>query len=150
MDDYLAKPATMTQLESVIKRWFDAEQPMRPRFDLPAAAEGNQEIDLRALKSMFSKQELQQLLDDFVFSTQTDCRELLKALQHKELTTLTNVAHRIKGACHTVYAVALGNKAATIERAARAENWDLLSQSVEPFCRSAQAMFDEIWSSGHA
>jgi CheY-like chemotaxis protein/HPt (histidine-containing phosphotransfer) domain-containing protein len=125
MDDFLGKPVSIGQLSAKLRQWlphvrFPDNSAVEP---IPAAppAPGDSPVDVALLEDIAGGDRalFASLLRDFAESTERDLASLATALDHGERDTVSRDAHRIKGAARLIGALALGEAAEAIERAAR-------------------------------
>jgi HPt (histidine-containing phosphotransfer) domain-containing protein len=91
------------------------------------------------------KRELaQRVLNRFQKQLTDDVVSLQHALDTGDQAVLATVAHRVKGAAANVAAHRLHERAATLEEAARAGDWDQLPLEVELLCADREE-FNAAW-----
>jgi PAS domain S-box-containing protein len=129
MDDYIAKPVTVTTMTEVLARWWaratgeaaGAERTWRATPS-PAAANAPAVIDRSALGARLMDDP--ELVDLILNTFQQDAVEQVAALQAaldgNDLPAATRVAHSLKGSAANASADALGRVAADLEAAGRA------------------------------
>lgn len=134
MDDYITKPVDINDLAVILKRWSKGGKTIDTDFtentsqkhhaqeieateilNSPPATEAP--IDLERLQQVSrGKVKLQQqLLQTFVNMTQSDLEAAFLAIQTRDIVTLEQRAHRIKGAAGNVGAKTIASLAAQLE-----------------------------------
>ncbi|HEY9791692.1 MAG TPA: response regulator [Candidatus Obscuribacterales bacterium] len=140
MDDYLNKPVTYDQLSDVLSKWLDvesaqkqAEAPMENRFNshldfTPESqpSESAQPVDVAVLNDMLGSEEATEILKLFVVSS----KELLDKINHSlaahDAASLKEAAHTLKGACSSIGANSMWRECLELEKAAKADDWNVL------------------------
>lgn len=124
MDDYIAKPINVTQLERVLSRWLinktTSSSNSRPQKQCTEGV-----LDVERLKIIFGNNELvkQEFLDTFLDTTQNLLNEIGEVIaKHDELAAKAK-CHRLKGSCgnagaNLMYELALKQEQMVIE-----QNW---------------------------
>ena len=113
IDDFIAKPAPLALLASVLQRYLPLQrQAAPPSTTQPVAASPT------AADAAFDRS----LIEDFLQTTYDDILALRNALTRNDAPAVMREAHRIKGASGLVGATALAAAAARIEAAGQAEN----------------------------
>ncbi len=127
MDELLVKPVSIKVLREGLSRWLrsngddgkDAEVELSSP-DLNPTEQTSSPIDYSVLDAIVSnKDEQPQLLRDFLIHIRTDRCKLDELLARDDRAATQSAAHRMKGSCHMVGAVRLGNVCASIEQAAK-------------------------------
>jgi two-component system, sensor histidine kinase and response regulator len=117
MDDYLTKPAPLTELSAMLERWL----PIPERSDVPAATTS---VDRAVLEGLVGTDQviIQAILRDFVDSAGQAKAELARAYTARRLEEAGALAHKLKSSARAVGALKLGDLCAAIEDAGRAGN----------------------------
>ncbi len=110
MDGYLSKPVTLARLRATLQRWLNGAQAPAPAIDR-ATLDTWLEDDEAARRNLLRK---------FGMSTSESRHDIETAMAAGDLPALAAAAHRLKGSALAVGAHALGEAAATVERAAKA------------------------------
>ena len=130
MDDYIAKPVDLAKLAAKLDRWLPLPRTSRS---------GAQAIDRRVLAQIAGDDPglEQRVLAQFARVTLDDADVLRSAFEARDLSLLTQTAHRIKGASASVGAVALGELGARLEAAGRVGDWEAIATMREELHREA-------------
>ncbi|MBY0356532.1 MAG: response regulator [Candidatus Obscuribacterales bacterium] len=112
MNDYLSKPYTLQQLQDKITKWYE-----------PISL-----FDYQAFKTEFSNKEMNSILLAFIANGEDLISSLQAANQHKNFAELSSITHRFKGSASMIHALALANNCLELERAAKAEDSELVDK----------------------
>jgi signal transduction histidine kinase/CheY-like chemotaxis protein/HPt (histidine-containing phosphotransfer) domain-containing protein len=117
MDDYLTKPAPLTELSAMLERWL----PVPERSDMRAAPTP---VDRAVLEGLVGTDQviIQAILRDFVDSAGQAKAELARAYTARRLEEAVALAHKLKSSARAVGALKLADLCAAIEDAGRAGN----------------------------
>jgi len=143
-DDYIAKPANIAQLKSLLSRWMksevsiagtsiDVESVVVERVNENVYEQVNLGPDRKALLELFSEVELRGLIADFSQTIEEDSCDLNEAVFFMNRLNLKKYAHRIKSACRAVYVDQIARVAEKIELNADSGDWDDLQVIVNKF-----------------
>jgi signal transduction histidine kinase/DNA-binding response OmpR family regulator len=129
MDDYLAKPVVLSQLQEKLQQWL-------PLGEAPNAREaGADPIDATVLAE-FSHGDAaaeRELLAKFWRYNMEDVRALRSAVAADDLAGAVRAAHRIKGASASIGAAGLAGVCEKIEHAGRTNNWWVVRSTLDVF-----------------
>jgi len=133
MDDFLAKPIDLAQLDETLRRLLPAAQTLRRRRAAPAepvavipavapAPAPDDEpllLDLEPMRSLFGAigPEAREMLALFIETTRPQVEEMWAALAEGDLATAREAAHAAKGAGFSAGATRFAQLCATIETA---------------------------------
>jgi PAS domain S-box-containing protein len=131
MDDFLAKPIDLAQLDDTLRRLLPAAQTLRRRraaIAAPRAAApvvppqvGDEPpvLDLEPMRSLFGAigTEAREMLALFIESTRPQVEEMQAALAEGDIATAREAAHAAKGAAFSAGATRFARLCATIETA---------------------------------
>jgi PAS domain S-box-containing protein len=135
MDDYLSKPATLADLQTMLKKWLpDADPAIQPTAQPDAAAMTPAQgcapipLDVRVLKALVGDdpETIRDFLRDFRASATAIATELSTACAAGQATQVTALAHKLKSSARSVGALALGELCAELEAAGKAATVDAL------------------------
>jgi HPt (histidine-containing phosphotransfer) domain-containing protein len=132
MDDYLAKPVSAEQLESVLRRWLDTPGPAAPPADAapPAPASPvlpSETLDpatvgrLRDLARVAGAGFLSGLLEAFLVQAAESSRALWIAVLDGDRERVRRQAHRLRGSSLNLGATALASLCRELEQEAGVE-----------------------------
>jgi CheY-like chemotaxis protein len=110
MDDFVAKPVELQALAGVMGR----------RLPLPAG-EGVSPVNASSLAEVSGGDAAmeREILVDFRTANQSDMAKLREVLARRDMKGIAQTAHRVKGACRTIGAVALAEICERVEGAAK-------------------------------
>jgi HPt (histidine-containing phosphotransfer) domain-containing protein len=131
MNDYLAKPYTRVQLETVVRRWLGTSRPMEeaahaadateaqdvsapPPVVDPAVLEGYQELDPHGAGALAER-----LVKAYLETAGAVLERMRQAVSRTDLGALREGAHTLKSSAANVGAMRLAKLAARLEQAAR-------------------------------
>jgi PAS domain S-box-containing protein len=141
MDDYLAKPLNLEEVEAVVERWL-------PSAPVPDAVAGPEEtgqasrvIDYGKLLQAFhgDRAIVDELVELYIDTTRPLLEQLRQAVESCDGTLTARHAHELKGASTYITAEQMTSLARSLEAAAREERWrealDLLDEMEPAFIR---------------
>jgi len=137
MDDYLSKPARLTDLVDMLTKWLPdvADASVCIPDSQTAAACSIVPVDLRVFASLVGDDPavIHELLQDFQTSAVKIVAELLAACTAGETGATGAAAHKLKSSAFSVGAQALGELCVEIEHAGKAGQIDALSALLPRF-----------------
>ena len=126
MDDYIAKPFRLPELERALRRWLSgagpAEAPRSARAaEAPGALATAEDFDPSRLESLRSAtrarpEAFSKVLGDFLDRTPARIEEIQASVAAGDLQTAERAAHSLKSSCGMMGALRLARLAETIER----------------------------------
>ncbi len=131
MDDYISKPIKLMELSEKLVRWLPSTTQhgdsslLLPHADADATEQGHataQESGARVGKGINESGITKQALAHFKQVNDVDVMQLLEAVEHSDMATVTRMAHRIKGACGFIGAKDMASVCGMMEQAARDED----------------------------
>jgi signal transduction histidine kinase/CheY-like chemotaxis protein/HPt (histidine-containing phosphotransfer) domain-containing protein len=139
MDDYLAKPVELRKLLVKLEQWLPlhsglarASHQSKQRGAAAKNAQGAvPPIDrsvLRAVTGDDARAE-REVFEQFARVSREDAASLAQGFRGRDTARVAEVAHRIKGACRAIGALALADVCSRLEVAARADDWDAVAAS---------------------
>lgn len=139
MDDYLAKPATIAELQACLQRWLPhtwaSVEPTATAVAVPVPAEAMAPALWRrdVLSGLVGDDPvlMARVLADFLETTRADLATVQNAFDTGDAVAIAREAHKIKGAARAIGADELAEAAQVLERSAKAGD---LAQ-----CRAARA-----------
>ncbi|WP_395711086.1 ATP-binding protein [Reyranella sp.] len=134
MDGYLSKPVSRARLRATLQRWLHGDNAPTPAIDRTVLDPwiGDDEAARR------------DLLDKFGLSAAESRRDIETAMAAGDLAALAAAAHRLKGSALAVGARALGDAAATLERAAKAGDRATCQDGLGPLAVEVQRAQAEL------
>jgi CheY-like chemotaxis protein/HPt (histidine-containing phosphotransfer) domain-containing protein len=141
MDDYLGKPAQLTDLQAMLEKWLpvavddvgrdssrhvglkpDLQQPVLP-------------VDVNVLKALVGDDDavVRKLLQDFRISTAEMAAELRTACAAGQTADAGAMAHKLKSSARTMGALALGELCAEMEQAGKNGDTEALAMLLPTF-----------------
>jgi two-component system, sensor histidine kinase and response regulator len=152
MDDHIAKPVLLTEVQMALSRWLAAEVTTRRASGPSAVAElpwevldQNRLTELGGLETTGNGPALVgELIERFVTSIPVDLADLRAAVHHRDAIGVTLIAHRLKGAAGTVGCSGMVSLCEQLELRARAgalpPAGDLLTLLEQEFDRVIRAL----------
>ncbi|MEK6245519.1 MAG: ATP-binding protein [Pseudomonadota bacterium] len=140
MDDYLAKPAELTELLKKLDQWLPI-----PEARAGAAAPVDRSV-LAAISGGDAAAE-RDILIDFRRVNDEDAAMLKQAVSNTDIPQVTRATHRIKGASRMVGALGLAGVCERIENASRANDWTTVKAGMGAFHQEwirLNAYFDSL------
>jgi HPt (histidine-containing phosphotransfer) domain-containing protein len=129
MDDYLAKPVLLAQLDEKLARWLphDESSPMPPPSGGP--------IERSALAEITGGDPVveREMLAQFLRYGLEDAGSLRIAIASRDMETAVRSAHRMKGAAAAIGAQRLAAASARIEASGKAHDWAAMLAGMEEF-----------------
>ena len=154
MDDLLTKPVQVSSLKEMLEKWLQNAR----RFDVPASSQRSESAGDPAPANGSSTPEahsaVRLLLDPatprsarmcelFLEHARDDLEFIQEAAAIEDMESLRLKAHRLKGSAYTFGAQQLGDKAAELERLAKAGNHDaspLVAELITIFGRTRDTL----------
>ena len=131
MDDFVAKPVELDALARVMGRWLPIPFAGEPRATPgPATARAaDAPLDHGSLAQISGGDAAmeREILADFRSANDADMAALRAALAARDLAQVVRCAHRVKGACRTVGALALAAVCERMEAAGRRNDWNAVA-----------------------
>lgn len=125
MDDYLAKPISIHELESVLSRWLLCKEDSAVETtELPAANE-ELPLDKERLQLIFGSNEVlkQEFLELFIKNTERLLLEIGESIKQSDKNSAYAKCHRLKGGCGNAGANQLYTLAIKLELRVNEEDW---------------------------
>ncbi len=127
MDDYISKPITLDDIESMLRKWAGKEHSDMKNPKSASSEKGISEalLDQNSIQRLMDigRQTdpgfLQQVLDMFMKQAPADIEEIRKALEAGDFTALWKIAHKLKGTSLNIGALRLSSVCREIERKGR-------------------------------
>jgi two-component system, NarL family, sensor histidine kinase EvgS len=130
MDDYLAKPIELKQLETKMTRWLPLPEvafaPIMPSA-LGEISGGNPQLEKEIILSFHR------------FNAE-DVETLGRAVETVDIALVVHACHRMKGASRTVGAMGLAGVCERMESAARAGDWQAIKADLQGFHREVERL----------
>jgi PAS domain S-box-containing protein len=150
MDAYLTKPMQLTQLQEALDKWLPSEEiaidssvtPCNHQPQQQAAEPTDNEskddsaIDSSVLPELLSIEDPEQLLDiyqDYLTSTNDGHSELISAWDKKDLEAISQIAHKLKSSAKTVGASTLAECCIMLEQAGKGNQEQIVEQELKRF-----------------
>ena len=125
MDDYLSKPATLTELAAALERWLptSATAPTMPASTVPP-------VDVRVLEALIGTdpQVIREFLQQFNVSAARLATHLIDACAARRPADAASIAHKLKSSARSVGALKLGDICAAIELAGQGSELAVLTE----------------------
>jgi polar amino acid transport system substrate-binding protein len=138
MDDYMSKPVTYEQLDTVLNKWLNGEAPAAGQQEKIMEREVERQslnfspemqnaqaapVDLTMLREMLGEEETADILKLFVTSTEELMDKINQALAQRDAQALREAAHTLKGACSSIGANEMWRECIELEQAAKSADW---------------------------
>ena len=127
MDDYLAKPVKLAQLDETLRRWVHGEKAAAASPPTPPANEVARPpaFDLNELHEILGSfdERTRAFMQQFVDTTPPLIDRLRQAVADRNHDEAQRTGHTAKGAARSVMASELAEIFAAVERSARSEDW---------------------------
>jgi two-component system, sensor histidine kinase and response regulator len=152
MDDHIAKPVLLAEVEAVLARWLqDGGRHPKGRWAARLAASTGEVLDRRRLAELGGLDPagngpalIGRLLESFLARIPVDLADLRTAFHHGDSARALRVAHRLKGAAATVGSSGMVSLCEQLELRARAGTvppaGDLLPLLEQEFARVIRAL----------
>lgn len=149
MDEYLTKPVSLTELQSVLEQWLPvAEEVACPRSvatDIPIS--GNEVaavIDIRVLQELVGNEPVvvREFLQEFRLGAVKMAGELRDASIQNDRRQIASIAHKLKSSSRSVGAMQLGELCAQLEIICNQQPPISLIDSLQAFERELAAVND--------
>ena len=151
MDAYLGKPISIDRLQVTLERWLSirAGEAQGDATDAPAPSEV---LDRSILGAWLGDDAaaVRSLLQKFRDAALDAERQVADASRRGDLAALAAAAHRLKGAAAAVGATGVGNRASSLEAAAKAGDWSRCRQELGPLAADIRRVIAEIDESARA
>ncbi|MDF2740127.1 MAG: hybrid signal transduction histidine kinase [Actinomycetia bacterium] len=127
MDDHIAKPVLLTEVQMVLSRWLAAEVTTPKAAGPTAAAElpwevldQNRLTELGGLHAIGNGAALVgELIECFVVGIPVDLADLRAAVHHRDAVGVARIAHRLRGAAGTIGSSGMASLCEQLEVRAR-------------------------------
>lgn len=144
MDDYLAKPVLLSDLERVLHRWISAPAPARPASPRQAGSpvDGVDQRKIEELASLLGAEEFDALCERFVRDGRAQLTAFESALARRDDAAARRAAHALKGAAANVGAVGLSQLCQAVEMQSSVEMHAALrplTDALAHFCGALEA-----------
>lgn len=123
MDDYLAKPINLLELEQAINRWLTS----KPSIDheLESTSKHDTELEIERLELIFGgdKASIKEFLNTFIMQAKTLLNELMITLEQNDTLSSKKKSHKLKGMCGNAGANQLYQLTIELEKMLLEKNW---------------------------
>ncbi|MDD5299990.1 MAG: response regulator [Gallionella sp.] len=162
MDDYLSKPARLTDLQAMLEKWLPAVEPV-PVESIPdgrtgaarvaSSATTTKPVDVNILKALVGDDLLviREFLHDFRSSAANTAAELKSACHNGQAEKAGALAHKLKSSARSVGALALGELCAAMEQAGKSCDTKALAILLPKFVTEMTVIDDYLgsfWKTG--
>ena len=144
MDDYMSKPAPLSQLQELLERWLP-----KPTSNADAAAEppstmrplSTGPVDIQVLRGLVGDdpQLIREFLQAFRSSAARIAQEVEQAYRAGSAAKTVAAVHKLKSAARSVGAMALGDLCADMEQVGAGGQLEALALAFEQFLREMAA-----------
>lgn len=144
MDDYMSKPAPLSQLQELLERWLPKPSPNAdPAAEPPSAMRplSTGPVDIQVLRGLVGDdpQLIREFLQAFRSSAARIAQEVEQAYRAGSAAKTVAAVHKLKSAARSVGAMALGDLCADMEQVGAAGQIDALALAFEHFKREMAA-----------
>jgi CheY-like chemotaxis protein/HPt (histidine-containing phosphotransfer) domain-containing protein len=152
MDAYLSKPVNFNDLAQTLGRWLRQTPPgakssaARPRTEIVSRHILDKNI-LREIRADLGDSDptlIENLITDFQNLLPPGAEQLLAALKEGHLENARQAAHKYKGSCRIIGALALANTCERIERATDKQDLEKARQWGEVFQKEVQDTLEAV------
>ena len=137
MDDYISKPVSQKKLTEILQRWLpkdiDVDLDNVGSSAVPDEVVRKKPVELDVLFSTFGEELIADLLTDYIDEANDRLLELEAAIDNKDIQTVNEIVHDLKGSSATIYATEVAEISASMEQYARQDdyNWDSMTTRFE-------------------
>lgn len=132
MNDYMSKPAPLTDLQALLEKWLPAARAMAPPIP----------VDVQALRAQVGDDPLviAEFLSDFRISARQLAQDIAQAFSAQDAKALASATHKLKSAARAVGAHLLGEMCAEMESMGGSGQLEALAPTFERFREELQAV----------
>lgn len=138
MDEYLAKGASPNTLQEVVE-WCLRRSQLKNEQDM-SIDEYEEDIDLSSLSKTFTREELNEIFELFLPSTNTLMRCLRMSMDERDVRSTGHFAYSLKGPFASLGMLMTCKLAARLTDAAEENQWDEANDYYEMLRRNCDAM----------
>jgi PAS domain S-box-containing protein len=150
MDDYMAKPVTLSELRRVLDRWIgtgrDGKDHGGPKPGSPGKAEPIDRDLLRDILGDDDPRMVDLVATAFLNSAEPIFTDLRRAIAARELSAFRPAAHKASGAAGSLAALPLRDVLRQMEAMAEAEDWAAINGLSGEMERRLGALIDHLQS----
>ncbi len=134
MDDYMSKPVNQKKLAEVLQRWLPASMQHGSTTSVADTAKVNSTtenaIEIETLFTTYGDKAGKELLESFQADAEHLLQNMASAVKQKDIFTLNDNIHQLKGSSASVYATELAKLSRAFEQAAAGDvyNWELFNE----------------------
>jgi signal transduction histidine kinase/HPt (histidine-containing phosphotransfer) domain-containing protein/DNA-binding NarL/FixJ family response regulator len=145
MDDYMSKPAPLSELQDLLERWLPKPAAAAPAVTEPAGnaqLQASGPVDTQVLRSLVGDdpQLIREFLQTFRTSAARIAQEVEQAYTAGSAARTVAGVHKLKSAARSVGAMALGDLCADMEQVGASGQIDALSLAFEHFKQEMAAV----------
>ncbi len=131
MDDFVAKPATLADLDRALAHVLGREIAVATD-DEPVGGPGGGEVDFAALKQLYGgdSEDLRQVIGLYFENGARLVEEMAAAAALRDADGGKDAAHALKGASRTIGALGVGEAASVLEAAFTAADWPAVDAEI--------------------
>lgn len=138
MDEYLSKGASANLLAEIVD-WC-LRRSMKHIQKHLSLSDYEEELDLKGLAEIYDKEELDEVLDLFLPSTNTLMRCLKMSMDERDIRSIGHFAYSLKGPFSSLGMVLTGQLTARLTDAAEEGQWDEANDYYDMLARNCEAM----------
>lgn len=142
IDEYLTKPASLTELQSVLEQWLPHAEAIQVKDNLAIEQRDFSALDTRVLEELVGSEPevVNEFLQDFRLSLLAMSNEMHLAKKDNHRRRMAAVAHKLKSSARSVGALELGEICARLETICNEEAATPLKDILEIFDKETEAV----------
>ena len=148
LDDYLAKPIEMAQLNAILKKWLPESKQDEKHEEFMPKASHHDIPGLNTQRGIVNSGGSAEAYDEILEIYATDCGNRLEDMatyrRENDLKSLTICVHAVKSASANIGAERLSNMAAELEAAGKLNDSDFVDNNIQDFFDALSVVIADI------